>query len=184
MNTTPNTKRPQPSSRPAIAMAERGRAPRLLRELLVWAGSGEWRVRGLRDGRDEPKVTSPGDLSWELLKQCVSGEVGIAVLDLDDPISRYWKEAELTPCITYSERHDRADLAAKNLTVLPDRTLRFEVLTRGKLERVYLSPKLCSLYEALNIMACALAAGVPVGTSAAFFNHLYQRKKDESCYHL
>lgn len=163
--------------RPAIAMAGRGRAPRLLRALLAWAGSGGWQVCRLEPmGEKGAAVASPGDLSWELLERCVTGgPIGVAVLDLDDPISRYWKEAELTPCITYSENKDRADLVAKNLTVLSDGTLRFEILANGQISRVRLAGGVCSLYEALNVMACALAAGVPVSTSAAFFSQLSGR---------
>lgn len=160
--------------RPAIAMAGRGRSARLLRELLAWAGSGGWQVCRLKPGnRRETAVASPGDLSWDLLARCVAGgPIGLAVLDLDDPISRYWEEAGLTPCITYSENKDRADLVAKNLTVLPDGGLQFEVVAGGRISRVRLAKGVCTLYEALNVMACALAAGVPVGTSAAFFRGL------------
>ena len=173
------------TARPAIAMAGRGRAPRLLRALLAWAGGG-WQVCRLEpDDRRGAAVASPGDLSWELLERCViGGPIGLAVLDLDDPISRYWEEAGLTPCITYSENKDRADLVAKNLTVLPDRSLQFEVLAGGQLSRVRLANGVCTLYEALNVMACALAVGIPVSTSAAFFNKLSRKKGEGPCYLL
>jgi hypothetical protein len=159
---------------PAIAVAGRGRTPALLRGLLRWAGLPAWRVCPLDPGAARSlTVVSPGDLSWELVARCVTGgPIGLAVLDLDDPISRYWQEAELTPCLTYSENKDRADLTAKNLTVLPDGGLRFEAVSGGQIRRVRLAKGTCTLYQALDVMACALAAGVPLERSAAYLSGL------------
>lgn len=175
--------------RPAIAVAGKGRTVRLLQALLTWAGTSGWQVCPLSPESLSPwrqlAVASPGDLSWELLEHCLAnGRIGVAVLDLDDPISRYWQEAGLTPCITYSENKNQADLVAKNLTVLPGGMIQFEVLAQGTLSRVRLDRRICSLYEALNIMACALAAGIPARTSAAFFQRLSGNKTTASCYHL
>ncbi len=164
---------------PAIAVGGRQKNARLLRDLLAWSGSGGWqvcRLTGRGPGGRALAVAAPGDLSWELLEQCVrGGTVALAVLDLDDPVSRYWREENLTPSITYSENKDQADLTAKNLTVLPDGDLRFEVLCGDSLCRVRLDQSVCTLYEALNVMACALAAGVSVEVSAAYFSGLSEK---------
>lgn len=146
----------------------------LLRGLLTWSGRGDWRVCPL-DSADlsGPAVASLGELDWPALGRAAREErIRLAVLDLDDPLSRYWQEAELTPCITYSENKDRADLTAKNLIRLPGGGVRFEALWENTLCRVTLAPGACSLYEALEVMACALAAGVEPRRSAAYLSRL------------
>lgn len=178
MNTEVRTRQKGASAR-TIAIAGGGRRLRLLRLLLSWAGASAWRAVPLpRHWDGALTAVSLNEPGWEQVERCVAGGCRpVTVLDLDDPLSRYWREAGLTPTITYSENKDQADLVAKNLTVLPGGQLRFEVLAAGELSRVCLSRRVCSLYEALELMACGLAAGVPVSRSAAFLTALSRRKE-------
>ncbi len=169
---------PAASAPPVIGVAGGGRRLRLLRQLLESEGS-RWRARALPARWDGGLcAVSLSQPDWEQVARCVAaGCEPVAVLGLDDPVGRSWREAELTPTVTYSENKDRADLVAKNLTVLPGGRLRFEVLAGESLSRVCLSRRVCSLYEALEVMACGLAAGVPAERSAAFLTDLSRPRR-------
>ena len=155
----------------AVAGGERQAA--LLRDLLARTGRGEWRVLPLSRAAGPLAVASLGELDWPGLGRAVREDrIALAVLDLDAPLSRYWLEAGLTPCLTYSENKDQADLTAKNLVPLSGGGVRFEALWRDALCRVTLAPGSCSLYQALEVMACARAAGVEPAQSAAYLSAL------------
>ena len=97
-----------------------------------------------------------------LFRQC-----GRAVLNLDDEAGRYYAGTVTCPAVTYSERRDQADLTAKNLRLFPDR-VEFEAVTMDAISRVRLPiPGGFSIYNALGVLACGLALGLPLGEMAA-----------------
>ena len=102
------------------------------------------------------------DAKGLLFRQC-----GHAVLNLDDEAGRYYAETVTCPAVTYSERRDQADLTAKNLRLFPDR-VEFEAVTMDAIARVRLPiPGGFSIYNALGVLACGLALGLPLGEMAA-----------------
>ena len=92
---------------------------------------------------------------------------GTAVLNLDDEAGRYYARTVAVPKLTYSERRDEADLTAKNLRLFPDR-VEFEAVARGEIARVRLPiPGGFTVYNALGVLSCGLALGLPLDACAA-----------------
>ena len=90
-----------------------------------------------------------------------------AVLNLDDEAGRYFARTVAVPRLTYSERRDEADLTAKNLRLFPDR-VEFEAVARGEIARVRLPiPGGFTVYNALGVLSCGLALGLPLDACAA-----------------
>ena len=90
-----------------------------------------------------------------------------AVLNLDDEAGRYFARTVAVPRLTYSERRDEADLTAKNLRLFPDR-VEFETVARGEIARVRLPiPGGFTVYNALGVLSCGLALGLPLADCAA-----------------
>ena len=90
-----------------------------------------------------------------------------AVLNLDDEAGRYFARTVAVPKLTYSERRDEADLTAKNLRLFPDR-VEFETVARGEIARVRLPiPGGFTVYNALGVLSCGLALGLPLDACAA-----------------
>ena len=89
-------------------------------------------------------------------------QTGTAVLNLDDEAGRYYASAVTCPAVTYSENKDEADVTAKNIRLFPDR-VEFEALTTGAIARVRLPiPGGFTIYNALGVIACGLALGLPL----------------------
>ena len=89
-----------------------------------------------------------------------------AVLNLDDGAGRYFAETVSVPRLTYSERRDEADLTAKNLRLFPDR-VEFEAVAAGAISRVRLPiPGGFTVYNALGVLTCGLALGLPLADCA------------------
>lgn len=87
---------------------------------------------------------------------------GVAILNLDDEAGRYYAETVLCKKFTYSENKDVADLTAKNIRLFPGH-VEFEAVTRGRIQRVFLPiPGGFSIYNALGVLACGLALGLPL----------------------
>ncbi|MCI9156069.1 MAG: UDP-N-acetylmuramoyl-L-alanyl-D-glutamate--2,6-diaminopimelate ligase [Lawsonibacter sp.] len=83
-----------------------------------------------------------------------------AVLNLDDPAGRWYRERVNCPVFTYSENKDGADLTAKNLRLFPSH-VEFEALTLGQLARIHLPiPGGFSIYNALAALAAGLCLGL------------------------
>ena len=102
------------------------------------------------------------DAKGLLFRQC-----GTAVLNLDDEAGRYFAQTVSVPKYTYSENKDAADLTAKNLRLFPDR-VEFEAVTLGGISRVRLPiPGGFSIYNALGVIACTQALGLPLAEVAA-----------------
>ena len=92
---------------------------------------------------------------------------GTAILNLDDEAGRYYACTVSVPRLTYSERRDEADLTAKNLRLFPER-VEFEAVARGEIARVRLPiPGGFTVYNALGVLACGLALGLPLADCAA-----------------
>ena len=91
---------------------------------------------------------------------------GTAVLNLDDEAGRYFARTVAVPRLTYSERRDEADLTAKNLRLFPDR-VEFEAVAAGAISRVRLPiPGGFTVYNALGVLTCGLALGLPLADCA------------------
>ena len=89
-----------------------------------------------------------------------------AVLNLDDEAGRYFARTVAVPRLTYSERRDEADLTAKNLRLFPDR-VEFEAVAEGAISRVRLPiPGGFTVYNALGVLTCGLALGLPLADCA------------------
>lgn len=89
------------------------------------------------------------------------------VCNLDDAGSRALAADWRRGCLTYAEKRTEADLAGRNLRLLPDRT-EFEALTRRELLRVTLPVSGgYELYQALGALGCGMLSGVPLGRGAA-----------------
>ena len=89
-----------------------------------------------------------------------------AVLNLDDEAGRYFARTVAVPRLTYSERRDEADLTAKNLRLFPDR-VEFEAVAAGAISRVRLPiPGGFTVYNALGVLTCGLALGLPLADCA------------------
>lgn len=90
-----------------------------------------------------------------------------AVLNLDDEAGRYFASTVACPKLTYSESKDDADLTAKNLRLFPDR-VEFEAVAVGSIQRIRLPiPGGFTIYNALGVIACGLALGLPLAGVAA-----------------
>ena len=90
-----------------------------------------------------------------------------AVLNLDDEAGRYFASTVACPKLTYSENKDDADLTAKNLRLFPDR-VEFEAVAVGSIQRIRLPiPGGFTIYNALGVIACGLALGLPLAGVAA-----------------
>lgn len=90
-----------------------------------------------------------------------------AVLNLDDEAGRYFAQTVSCPQLTYSETRDSADLTAKNLRLFPER-VEFEAVALGQIARVRLPiPGGFTIYNALGVIACGLALGLPLEKLAA-----------------
>lgn len=86
----------------------------------------------------------------------------VAILNLDDESGRYYSEHVSCPKFTYSENKDEGDLTAKNIRLFPTR-VEFEGVTQGGICRVKLPiPGGFSIYNALGVLACGLALGIPL----------------------
>ena len=102
------------------------------------------------------------DAKGLLFRQCAG-----AALNLDDQAGRYYADTAPCPAFTYSERHDEADLTAKNLRLFPDR-VEFEAVARGAIARVRLPiPGGFSVYNALAALACGQVLGLSLADCAA-----------------
>ena len=89
-----------------------------------------------------------------------------AVLNLDDEAGRYFARTVAVPRLTYSERRDEADLTAKNLRLFPDR-VEFEAVAERAISRVRLPiPGGFTVYNALGVLTCGLALGLPLADCA------------------
>ena len=96
---------------------------------------------------------------------------GVAVLNLDDEAGRHYRDTASCPCVTYSENKDEADLTAKNIRLFPGH-VEFEAVARGAIARVNLPiPGGFTIYNALGVLACAMALGIPLDRSAASLAH-------------
>ena len=99
-------------------------------------------------------------------KGLLFGQTGVAVLNLDDEAGRHYRDTAPCPCVTYSENKDEADLTAKNIRLFP-RYVEFEAVARGAIARVHLPiPGGFSIYNALGVLSCAMALGIPLERSA------------------
>ena len=99
---------------------------------------------------------------YRRVKGLLFRQTGTAVLNLDDEAGRYYASAVTCPAVTYSENKDEADVTAKNIRLFPDR-VEFEALTAGAIARVSLPiPGGFTIYNALGVIACGLALGLPL----------------------
>jgi UDP-N-acetylmuramoyl-L-alanyl-D-glutamate--2,6-diaminopimelate ligase len=97
----------------------------------------------------------------------------LAVLNLDDQAGRYFAQTVACPKRTYSENKDAADLTAKNIRLFPDR-VEFEAVTWSDIRRVRLPiPGGFSIYNALGVLTCAVALGIPLHDAAAALEHVH-----------
>ena len=95
------------------------------------------------------------DAKGLLFRQCRT-----AVLNLDDPAGRWYRERVSCPVFTYSENKAGAGLSARNIRLFPSH-VEFEALTLGQLSRVYLPiPGGFSIYNALAALAAGLCLGL------------------------
>lgn len=102
------------------------------------------------------------DAKGLLFRQC-----GMAVLNLDDEAGRWYAQRVECPKFTYSENKDEADLTAKNIRLFPGH-VEFEAVARGAIQRVRLPiPGGFTIYNALGVIACALALGLEPAPVAA-----------------
>ncbi len=89
------------------------------------------------------------------------------VCNLDDAGSRSLAQSWRGVCLTYAEKRTEADLAGRNLRLLPNGT-EFEALTRRELLRVTLPVSGgYELYQALGALGCGMLSGVPLAQGAA-----------------
>ncbi len=99
---------------------------------------------------------------YRRVKGLLFRQTDTAVLNLDDEAGRYYAAAVACPAVTYSENKDEADVTAKNIRLFPDR-VEFEALTTGAIARVKLPiPGGFTIYNALGVIACGLALGLPL----------------------
>ncbi len=90
-----------------------------------------------------------------------------AVINLDDKWGGYMIEHADCPVLTYSIDRNEADLVAKDVKLLPDR-VKFCAVTIGDIQRVELKiPGRFSVYNALDVLACAMSLGIPLERAAA-----------------
>lgn len=97
-----------------------------------------------------------------LFSQCDQG-----VVNLDDPWAQVMLDRAQCPMVTYSAKSNHADLVAKDIR-LSASGVRFVAMTGDSLERMKLGiPGMFSVYNALSVIACALALGVTLPECAA-----------------
>ncbi|MCD7948405.1 MAG: UDP-N-acetylmuramoyl-L-alanyl-D-glutamate--2,6-diaminopimelate ligase [Oscillospiraceae bacterium] len=103
---------------------------------------------------------------YRAAKRRLFDQCDVAVLNLDDEAGRDYAETVTCKKMTYSENKDSADVTAKNIRLFPGK-VEFEAVTRGEIQRVTLPiPGGFSIYNALGVMTCALALGVPLADTA------------------
>ena len=108
------------------------------------------------------------DAKGLLFQQCRT-----AVLNLDDPAGRWYRERVSCPVFTYSENKNGADLSARNIRLFPGH-VEFEALTLGKLSRVHLPiPGGFSIYNALAALSAGLCLGLELEDMAAVTPNLH-----------
>lgn len=89
------------------------------------------------------------------------------VVNLDDPWAQVMLARAQCPMYTYSAKDNHADLVAKDIR-LSASGVRFVAMTGDSLERMKLGiPGMFSVYNALSVIACALALGVTLPACAA-----------------
>ena len=104
--------------------------------------------------------------AYRAAKELLFQQTGVAVLNLDDEAGRYYAQRVACPRFTYSENKDEADLTAKNIRLFPGH-VEFEAVTRGAIRRVRLPiPGGFTIYNALGVLACGLALGLPLAPIA------------------
>ena len=100
--------------------------------------------------------------AYRAAKGLLFRQTGVAVLNLDDEAGRWYARTVDCPVFTYSENKDEADLTAKNIRLFP-RRVEFEAVTMQGISRVKLPiPGGFSIYNALAVIACGLALGLPL----------------------
>ncbi|MEG1632446.1 MAG: UDP-N-acetylmuramoyl-L-alanyl-D-glutamate--2,6-diaminopimelate ligase [Oscillospiraceae bacterium] len=83
-------------------------------------------------------------------------------VNLDDDWSGFMSESSRSPVFTFSEKHNEANLVAKDIR-LSVSGVKFCVLLGNELQRVSLGiPGLFSVYNALGVIACASLLGIPL----------------------
>jgi len=88
------------------------------------------------------------------------------VVNWDDRAGHWYMDHAPCPVVTYSERHDEAELTAKDLWLYPDR-VEFVAVTRREIARVRLDiPGGFTVYNALCALACAVALDIPLEQAA------------------
>lgn len=88
------------------------------------------------------------------------------IFNLDDDFAGYMIENADCEVFTYSAEKNEADLVAKDIRLAAE-GVRFCALTPGLLERVSLPiPGRFTVYNALAVISCALALGIPVADAA------------------
>ncbi len=103
---------------------------------------------------------------YRAAKRRLFDQCDVAVLNLDDEAGRDYAETVTCKKMTYSENKDIADVTAKNIRLFPGK-VEFEAVTQGEIQRVTLPiPGGFSIYNALGVMTCALALGVPLAETA------------------
>ena len=87
---------------------------------------------------------------------------------MDDEAGRYYASSGWpVPSLLTPENKDAADLTAKNIRLFPGQ-VEFEAVTRGAIRRVRLPiPGGFTIYNALGVLACGLALGLPLAGVAA-----------------
>ena len=90
-----------------------------------------------------------------------------AILNLDDEAGRHFAHtAACGKVVTYSENKNEADLTAKNIRLFPGK-VEFEAVALGAIQRVSLPiPGGFTIYNALGVLACGLALGLPLSGMA------------------
>ncbi len=113
--------------------------------------------------------------AYQQAKARLFAQSDIAVLNLDDPVGRafrdQWKQ-QGKPCVTYSENKDYATVYAQNLELARDH-ISFDLLYKRQEYPVYLPiPGGFSLYNALGVLGSAVALGLDLPLAVATFPHI------------
>jgi len=120
----------------------------------------DWQLNGIT----RPEVlalTNLGDSDpATLTARCRPKQV---TLCLDDKAGRSFAARTSVPCFTYSESRPEADLTAHDLRTT-ENGLTFLAVTRNELAQVTVPEG--ELYNALSALACGVALGVPLSSSA------------------
>ncbi len=100
--------------------------------------------------------------AYRAAKEKLFEQTDVAILNLDDEAGRYFNQTVCCPRFTYSENKNEADLTAKNIRLFPER-VEFEAVTLDGIRRVRVPiPGGFSIYNALSVISCALALGLPL----------------------